>query len=153
MGWVPHYCLGLFNNYVDQFWPPQPPHRAVTSGGGADFGWSVNPISTSRAHYAHHNTTYPPGFSYLAMASISFALQYKLIAFNSDLFYSDCSRRWSFMFFPKSYQNLSQNCKFLLCLLLSVSQSSIITNVHSYFLTNWMKFKLLQKSQYCHFLS
>ena len=27
---------------------------------------------------------------------------------------SDCSRRWSFMFFPKSFQNLSLNCKSLL---------------------------------------
>ena len=32
----------------------------------------------------------------------------------TDLFYSDCSRRWSFMFFPKSFQNLSLNSKSLL---------------------------------------
>ena len=39
----------------------------------------------------------------------------------SDLFYSDCSRRWSFMFFPKSFQNLS--LANLCCFLLSVSQN------------------------------
>ena len=53
-----------------------------------------------------------------------------------EVFYGDCIRRCCFIFPPKSFQNLSQNCKFLLCLLLSVFQSSIITNAPSYFLTN-----------------
>ena len=44
-------------------------------------------------------------------------------------------RQCSFIFFPKSFQNLSQNCKFLFWLLLSVSQISTITNACSYFLT------------------
>ena len=58
------------------------------------------------------------------------------ILFSADVIYRSLVRRWSFIFFPKSFQNLSQNCKFLLCLLFSVSQSSIITNAQSYFLTN-----------------
>ena len=53
---------------------------------------------------------------------------------SSEVIYRGLTRRWSFIFFPKSFQNLSQNCKFLFCLYLSVSHSSIIKNVRSFFL-------------------
>ena len=52
----------------------------------------------------------------------------------SELIYRGLTRRWSFILFPKSFQNLSQNCKFLFCLYFSVSQKSKIKNARSYFL-------------------
>ena len=38
---------------------------------------------------------------------------YKLLS--PELIYRSLTRRWSFIIFPKSFQNLSQNCKFLFC--------------------------------------
>ena len=52
----------------------------------------------------------------------------------TELIYRGLTRRWSFIFFPKSFQNLSQNCKFLFCLYFSVSHKSKIKNLPSYFL-------------------
>ena len=51
------------------------------------------------------------------------------------MIYRSLTRRWSFIIFPKSFQNLSQNCKFLFCLYFSVSHKSQIKNARSYFLT------------------
>ena len=53
----------------------------------------------------------------------------------AELIYRSLTRRWSFIIFPKSFQNLSQNCKFLFCLYFSVSHKSQIKNARSYFLT------------------
>ena len=51
-----------------------------------------------------------PSWEYHSTFGFSYEVGYLVI----NLFYSDCSRRWSFMFFPKSFQNLSLNCKSLL---------------------------------------
>ena len=69
----------------------------------------------------------------------------KLLSFyegeGPELIYRGFTWRWSFIFFPKSFQNLSQKCKFLFCLYFSVSHKSQIQNLSSYFLKCmfWLK--------------
>ena len=80
-------------------------------------------------------------FTYIYKIS---CLNFDILAL-SDLFYSDCSRRWSFMFFPKSFQNLSLNCKSLLF------SSFCLSELQMPQVISWQicfDFKLLLKSHY-----
>ena len=73
-----------WSSWIYPFLPVLACCRAVANGGGG-FGQTVNPISTRRADYTHHNTTSTPGFSDLATG---LCCDHKIVSFwSAEQFY------------------------------------------------------------------